>query len=200
MNITEELAKLEEMHRKGTLNAEEFAKAKEPVLQGGTTPKQKKPGWLDPRANFRALLGFTAVIGCIWLLIRVTAGPRATSVLTKTVLKSPMTIRDEVQNIPAGSWKALPVVLTYDGNLNISVSVTRGNPVDVRLLDEEDLQKLKAKQDFRHYTPFAAEKTTTYQRNGLLKSGTYHLVLLDKTLGILSSSTTDVKVVAKLSP
>jgi hypothetical protein len=45
-------------------------------------------------------------------------------------MDAPVTIRDEVQNVPASSWKVVPLTLLSGGDLNVSLQVVRGNPLD----------------------------------------------------------------------
>jgi len=50
------------------------------------------------------------------------------------------------------------------------------------------------------YTDFSASKTKTYRRSGQLNEGSYYLVLRDTSLGILSSSASDISVKVQLNP
>lgn len=42
---------------------------------------------------------------------------------------APITLKDEVQNLPAGGWKAFPFYAS-GGELNIDLRVVHGNPID----------------------------------------------------------------------
>jgi hypothetical protein len=216
MNITEELAKLEAMHSKGTLNDEEFRKAKEAVLGGskGTSappaaqqqPLQKesapkKSGFLDPKANVKALVRIIIILivlgAGVWLLVSRLAGPKVATNLVKSVAHAPMTLHDSVESVQASSWKGIPLNLPYSGTLNVSVEVVSGNKMDVFLTDEANLEKYKGgSKNFR--VLMQANKTQNFSQSARLPSGLYYLVLRDTTLGVLSSQSSDIKVVAKL--
>jgi hypothetical protein len=90
--------------------------------------------------------------------------------------------------------------LTFSGTLNLSVDVVRGNPVDIFLIDQSEFENYQNHKQFNHYTNFTADKTKVYKRSARLAEGTYYLVLRDNTLGILSASSSDVKVMARLEP
>ncbi len=216
MSLSDELQKLEELHQKGTLSKEEFEKAKAAVLAGGQTPQvksaptpssalpPKQGGMLDPKANLRALLRIVILVvillATVWFVVKWTAGEKAANRIVATVTHSPVSLRDETENIPASSWKALPLNLPYTGTLAISLTVVQGNPMDVFVMDEANLAKFKAKGNFQHASSFAATQTKSYNRSARLNQGVYYLILTDKTLGILSASASDVKVTARLSP
>src|SRR5438876_21294 len=134
MNITEELAQLEEMHRKGTLNDDEFRKAKEAVLGGskGTSappvaqeqplPKESAPRksrFFDPKANLKALARAVIIVVVLgagaWLLASRLSGTKAATDLVKSVAHAPMTLHDSVESVQASSWKGVPMNLPYSG-------------------------------------------------------------------------------------
>lgn len=216
MNITEELAKLEEMHRKGTLNDEEFRKAKEAVIGKssgvGTPPTAqqqaspgaepaKKAGFLDPKANMKALIRIVILLavlgGGVWFFVSRVAGPKAATDLVKSVAHAPMTLKDSVENIPASSWQGVPLQLPYSGTLSVSAEVVSGNKIDVLLADEANFEKYKGgDKNIRVYAQ--STKTANFSKSARLPKGVYYLILRDETLGVLSSKSSDVKVVAKL--
>jgi hypothetical protein len=115
-------------------------------------------------------------------------------------LHTPINLINDVQSLPASSWKALGLPLPYTGTLSVTVEVTKGNPVDVFVMDEANLQNLKNNVDFRHFVDFGAMESRTYKRSARMNQGVYYLVLRDKTLGILSARNSDVKVMARLEP
>jgi hypothetical protein len=55
-----------------------------------------------------------------------------------------MDLKNEVENVPALSWRAVPIQVPNDGSLTLTVQVTRGNPVEMFLTDS---QKRGAAQD-----------------------------------------------------
>ena len=114
----------------------------------------------------------------------------------------PVTITDEVQNVPAASWKAIPMTLPYTGNVEISLSVVRGNPLDVFMTASDQLETMKQGEwsNVRVYTDFNATKTKAFRRTAYLQQGSYYLVMRDTSLGILSSRASDVSLRARLNP
>jgi hypothetical protein len=66
--------------------------------------------------------------------------------------------------------------------------------------DQVEAMKKGAWDQVRVYSEFNAAKTKTYRRTGQFVQGTYYLVLRDTTLGVLSSSASDVSVKVQLNP
>jgi hypothetical protein len=119
-----------------------------------------------------------------------------------TAVHAPITLQDEVQNLPASSWKAVALNLPYSGTLNVNLEVVRGNPIDVFLTTTDQLETMKKEQwnQLKVYTDFNASKTKTYRRSGQLSQGSYYLVLRDTSLGILSMSASDISMKVQLNP
>ena len=167
-------------------------------------PEQKPKKFFDPKANLKALIRLVVivaiVIGGVWLFLRYTAGEKAANRVTSTVLRQRINLVDSVEDLPASSFKAVPLSLPYSGTLSIEITVKRGNDISVFLVTPNQIDKIKAKKAFEHIQGFEAEKTKSYRRSGRVASGNYHLVLLDKTLGLLSQSSSDVQISAKLDP
>jgi len=80
----------------------------------------------------------------------------------------------------------------------VTAEVTKGTPEELFVVDAANLQRLKDKTEYQHFKEFEATEPRTYQRSTRLNQGTYYLVLRDRTLGILSSPSSDVKVMARL--
>jgi hypothetical protein len=114
----------------------------------------------------------------------------------------PVTITDEVQNVPAASWKAVPLSLPYTGTLEVSLSIVNGNPLDVFVTGADQLDTMKQGEwrNVRAYSAFNATKTKAFRRSALLGEGNYYLVMRDTSLGILSERASDVSVTARLIP
>jgi hypothetical protein len=168
------------------------------------TQEPKTSKILDPKANLKALTRIIVIIavliGGIWLFVRFTAGSRAANRVTSTILRQRIDLVNTTQDLPASSFKALPISLPYAGTLSVSLTVRRGNDISVYVVTPDQIDKIKAKQQFTYFQGFDAEKTKIYQRSGRLASGSYYLVTLDKTLGILSQQSSDIQVSAKLEP
>lgn len=217
MSISDELAKLNELHQSGALTSEEYSGAKTKLL-GGNTPGNPTTT-PDPTSAFRKggnqstpkrsssnparlvlLIALLAVV--LWVVMRKSSPKEvaANPLLSAVASLQPIDLRDEVQNLPANSIKWVPLTLPYSGTLHLEVQVIRGNPLDIRLVDPSEIESIKAKKPFRHYPEFEAEKTATYRRDGRLQSGTYMLIITDQSLGILSASASDVHVKARIQP
>ncbi len=146
---------------------------------------------------------FLLVVLAIFLFIRYTAGNRAASTLVAAVTHTSITLRDETTNLPANSWRSFPAQLPYNGSLDVSLRVIRGNPLDVFLVTSSEMEAMKGTNDWMPYqgsVDFRAVKTVTYHRTAPLNQGTYFIVLRDPSLGILSQSASDVSVKIVLNP
>ncbi len=189
MNITEELGKLEELYRKGSLSEEEFKNAKAAVLGGSkettpppvgsptpSEPPKKKSAMLDPKTNFKALARIVIlliVLGvAVWFFISRMAGTKAATDLVKSVAHAPMTLRDSVENLQASSWKGVPVKLPYSGTLSVSVQVVSGNKIEVFMADEANLEKFKH-DDKNFRVLMQAAKTQDFKQSARLSAGVY---------------------------
>jgi hypothetical protein len=134
--------------------------------------------------------------------MRITFGSQGTSRVVAAVVHTPVTLKDEVENLPAASWKGVALNLPYTGAVSISLNVVQGNPVDVFLTGTDQLETMK-NEDWKNvtvYVDFSATKTRTYRREARLAQGSYYLVMRDTSLGILSSSASDISVKAQLNP
>ena len=214
MNLSDELSKLNDLHASGALTPEEFKNAKTKLLGESTkdnptltnsipTPSAKIDAERRSGTNPITLILLVVVLaGVVWLFARrltpkqVAANP----VFSAIASLRPVDLRDEIQSLPAKSLKEIPLALPYGGTLNLEVQVVRGNPVDIRLVDPGEVESIKARKTFHHYPGFEADKTKTYRREGRLRSGSYVLVIIDQSLGILSATSSDVHVKAHLVP
>lgn len=217
MSLTQELERLSQLKQQGALSETEYNDAKALLLRStpaveapgqpsvGPSPRPEKQGsFLDPKANLKALLRLSILLGLLglglYLLARNTVGEKAAETLVQTAVRAPIELRDEIVNLPASSWTGLPVHLTYDGTLQLDVTVVNGNEVDVYVMEQSQVALFKEKERFRHFPDFAAEKTRRLRQSGRLGEGTYYIVLYDSTLGILSDSSSDIQVKATLEP
>ena len=159
---------------------------------------------LDPKANLRALLRIvvllSVLVGGAWLFLRFTVGEKAADRATSTFVRSPIVLQDTIESLPANSFKGLPIQPPYAGEVTIEIVVRKGNDVDVFLVPEDQMPALKSKSQFRYVRGFEAEKTRSYKRSVRIAAGTYYVVLFDRTLGILSQSSSDIQLRAILAP
>jgi hypothetical protein len=120
----------------------------------------------------------------------------------KTAENMLIELKNEVQNLPAASWRAVALSLPYSGTISVDLTVERGNPLDVFLTTPDQLDNLRTGQrnQVRVYSDFTASKAKIYKRSGQLRQGNYYLVLRDTSLGVLSASSSDIAVKALLNP
>ncbi len=199
MGIAEDLKALEDLHQKGKLTDQEFSDAKAAALQKAGQPPVSSP----PKRSMHPVVKALLVVLLLYLvLLWYSNGTRKTSQMLATAVHAPITVTDEVENIPANSWKAVPLNFPSGGAVDINLRVVRGNPIDVFLTTTDQLETMKKAQwsSVRVYTDFNATKTQTYHRTGQLGPGSYYLVLRDSSLGILSQSASDISVKTQLNP
>jgi hypothetical protein len=199
MALADELKTLQELHEKGKLTEQEFADAKAATL------KKQEPAIAGRKLGrfigFRAIPLLIILLGLL-AMVWYNAGTRNTTKAIATAVHASITVIDEVENIPASSMKGLAINLPYGGTVAINLEVVQGNPIDVFLSTPDQLETIK-KQDWNNvkvYSDFNATKTKTYRRTGQLGQGNYYLVMRDTSLGILSSSATDISVKVQLNP
>jgi hypothetical protein len=200
MGLPEDLQALQDLHEKGKLTDKEFADAKAATLRKHQEPASaSRPSSSSIRPRTAVLLAILILLlGLIWY----NAGTKRTTQMIATAVHAPITLQDEVQNLPATSWKAIALNLPYSGTVNVNLEVVRGNPIDVFLTTPDQLETMKKEQwnQVSVYTDFNASKTKTYRRSGQLNQGSYYLVLRDTSLGILSMSASDISVKVQLNP
>lgn len=201
MGLPEDLQAIQDLHEKGSLTDQEFADAKAAILKKHQAPSsvvtpRKKPLVRLPFAL--AGLAVLAFIGLVWY----NAGTKQTTKMVATIVHAPIEIKNEIENLPASSWKGIAINLPYTGTVSIDLAVERGNPLDVFLTPPDQIDNMKAAlwNQVRVYPDFSASKTKIYKRSGRLRQGNYYLVLRDTSLGVLSSSSSDVEIKVQLSP
>ena len=199
MGLSDELTTLQELHENGKLTDQEFVAAKTATIQkhGGEPAASVRPGFKWSRLALVLVLVFL-----MWVFMRQTFGDKATSQIVATAIHAPLEVKNEVENLPASSWKAVALNLPYSGTLDVNLAIVSGNPIDVFVTTPDQLQAMKKEEwnQVRTYTDFNATKAKTYRRSARLGQGAYYLVLRDTSLGILSSSASDVSVKVQLNP
>jgi hypothetical protein len=198
MALADELKTLQELHETGKLTDQEFANAKTATL------KKKEPD--ENRVRRRFLSGPVKAVIVVLLIILglawYNAGTRKTTQLIATAVHAPITLKDEVENLPANSWKAVGLNLPYSGTVDVNLQVVQGNPVDIFVvtLDQLDLMKKEDWSNVKVFSDFNATKTKTYRRTEQLGQGSYYFVMRDTSLGILSARASDISVKVQLNP
>jgi len=164
-----------------------------------TAPESKSRHKTSGVTKFVILALLFVLLG--WIFV-VKLGKRTAVVAIATAVHSPVTLKDEIENLPARSWKAIALTLPYSGTLSVTLEVARGNPLDVFLIAPDQLESVKEEQwkDVEAYAGFGASKMRTYRREVQMGQGSYYLVLRDTSFGILSQSASDVSVKINLNP
>jgi hypothetical protein len=152
------------------------------------------------------LLPILGVIFIGWFVLRLmneshTTVRQATQAV-EGIVRAPVTLKDEVQNLRAANWQGIALNVPYNGELDVDIRVVQGNPIDVFLAASDQLAAMQQGQwnQVKVYQDFNATKTRTYRRKAQLNQGSYYLVLRDTSLGILSQSASDVSVKVILNP
>jgi hypothetical protein len=138
MALADELKTLQELYEKGKLTDQEYATAKASTLT--SSQRWRAPDHvLDDRAFYERPAPALLVLGMVVLgllgLLWYYAGSRNTTRLLATVVHAPITLKDDVENLPASSMKGFGFHVPYGGTLVVTLQVIRGNPIDVCLAD-----------------------------------------------------------------
>jgi hypothetical protein len=201
MGLPEDLQAVQGLHEKGNLTDQEFADAKAAILKKHQAPSStEKKSSKPPAVRLSFVLVLLAILLSLVGLVWYSVGTKQTVRMVATVVHTPIEIQNEVENLPASSWKAIALNLPYTGTVSVDLAVQRGNPLDVFLMNPDQINNLKMRQQFKVYTDFTASKTTTYKRSGRLMQGNYYLVLRDTSLGVSSARSSDVTVKVELNP
>ncbi len=145
-------------------------------------------------------LSLLVLLGGVWLYFRLTAGQKAANQVTSAILRQPIELKNSIETLPASSWKAFEIRTPYIGTLSIEVFVRKGNDIDVFLIPPDQLESIKKQTRFTQLTEFEGQKTRNYRRAARLPAASYVLVLMDKSLGVLSQSSSDIQIRVKIEP
>jgi hypothetical protein len=81
------------------------------------------------------------------------------------------------------SIETIELRLPCSGLLTVSLTFPKGNALCVFLVPPEEVEKMKARQTFKHVEAFDAKTTSgSYQQAAQIPSGRYCLVLLDESM------------------
>ncbi len=201
MGLAEDLKALQELRDKGELSESAYAAARDAAV-GKQAPsvavaQVKKPLLSTPT---RIFLGIAILF--VGLGVFMNIYDKASTGGSINILHQSQTITDEVENIPAASWKALNYSFPSGGKLDITARVVNGNPIDIFLTPADQMAAMKNREwgSVKTYGDFNATKTKDYHRTAQLGPGSYCLVFRDTSLGILSAHATDVSVKTILTP
>jgi hypothetical protein len=112
---------------------------------------------------------------------------------------APMTLTDVVENLPANSWRAIPVKVPYSGTLRVELDVVRGNPLNAYLVSAEEFSAFQENDAAtpRTYEGFKAANTKTFHREAPFNSGEYYFLIVYPSS---SPSVSDVAVQIAVRP
>ena len=155
-------------------------------------------------SNLKGIRRMIVVVLClvvfVWVIVRFASGEKAANTATAALLQRPIELKNSIENLKATSSHGIGLNLPYSGTLSIEASVIRGNKIDIYLIPLDQWDNFKAEKFFNQFSEFKAEKTKNYKRDSRLSSGNYYLVFRDSSLGILSESTSDIKLLVNLVP
>ncbi len=205
MGLAEDLKALQELRDKGELSESAYAAARDAAIgkqSQGQQPPQPTIQTKKPLISTPTRIFLTVVILFVGLGVFMNIYEKARTGQSVNLLHQSLTITDEIENVPATSWKALNYNFPSGGKLDITANVVNGNPIDIFLIPADQLDALKRSEwrSVKTYGDFNATKTKTYHRTAQLGPGSYCLVLRDTSLGILSAHATDVSVKTILTP
>ncbi len=203
MGLADDLKALQELRDKGELSESAYAAARDAAIgkqsqvQQPVTTASTKPLLSTPT---RVFLGIVVLIVGFGIFANIY--DKASKGQSVNLLHQSLTVTDEIQNVPAASWKAINYNFPAGGKLDITVRVVNGNPIDIFLMpaDQMDTVKKSGWGNVKTYGDFNATKAMTYRRTAQLGPGSYYLVLRDTSLGILSARASDVSVKTVLTP
>jgi predicted nucleic acid-binding Zn ribbon protein len=137
-----------------------------------------------------------------YLAIRPNSGTPQTNVVMASAVHTSVVLKDETQTLRSKSWRSIPIDTLYSGNLAIDIHVLRGNPLDVALIPLDQMDKLRSSgsKDLPGDPNFSAVKTAAFHHSQAMSQGNYLLVFRDASLGILSTSPTNVAIKVTLNP
>jgi len=165
----------------------------------------KKTGVFDLQANARVLIRIVVLlvvlVGGLWLWISFKGGTKTANAALAIVTRQPIEIKNSVENIRANSRWWLPITTPYAGTLNVELTVLKGNELDVMVVPATELSNLQANHPLKQMVVgFDAAKTRNFKRAQRIPQGSYYLVMIDTTLGVLSAKSSDVQIHARFEP
>lgn len=201
MGLAEDLKALQELRDKGELSESVYAAARDAAVgKAGSQPVATvNPKPIISKFTKSFLAAVILLVGFSFFIIIYENARTGQSV---NLLHQSLTVTDEIQNVPAASWKSINYNFPSGGKLDITIRVVNGNPIDIFLIPADQMITLKQSGwgNVKTYGDFNATKTMTYHRTAQLSPGSYYLVLRDTSLGVLSARASDVSVKTILTP
>jgi hypothetical protein len=118
----------------------------------------------------------------------------------------PIELNDSQVSLPAHHWQRIAFSVPRAGILSVDVRVTKGNAVNVALIRASQLAGVEqangsmdaAKLLGASLPAFKAAQTKVFNHADRIEKGDYLMVLQDPTLGILSSSKSEIGIYVEL--
>jgi hypothetical protein len=202
MGLADDLKALQELRDKGELSESAYAAARDAAIGKQAQPvtaAKAKPLISTPTRVFLAIVILLVGLG---VFMNIYEKARTGHSSSSDLFHQSLTITDEVENVPAASWKALNYNFPSGGKLDITIRVVNGNPIDIFLTPADQMEAMKKREwgSVKTYGDFNATKAREYHRTAQLGAGSYCLVLRDTSLGVLSAHASDVSVKTILTP
>ena len=123
MGLAEDLKALQELREKGELTESAYAAARDAAVRKHAAPTASHTSGrrMHPR-TIVLLVILLSLLALVWY----NAGTRNTTQMIATAVHAPITLTDEVENLPVSSWKAVALNLPYGGTVEVNLQVVRG--------------------------------------------------------------------------
>jgi hypothetical protein len=201
MGLAEDLKALQELRDKGELSESAYTAARDAAV-GKAGSQLVAAAKTKPIISKFTKLFLAAVILLVGFSFFINIYVNATKNQSTNLFHQSETVTDQIENVPAASWKAINYNFPTGGKVEVTAKVVNGNPVDIFLIPADQMDTLKKSGwgNVKTYGNFNATKTMAYHRTAQLGQGSYYLVLRDTSLGILSARASDVSVKTVLTP
>jgi hypothetical protein len=163
-------------------------------------PQEPQRAQSSSGTMFWRLVGVVLLLALGWYFVQQNVGGKPAITAIKEAARMPVDLKNETFGVPSTSWKAIGFQVPYAGSLTVSVQVTRGNPMEMFLTNDSGLQELKSTKQARYLGSFYSVKGTSFAHTERIGPGVYYFVVRDPSLGILSSSSSDVTLKAHIDP
>ncbi|MEO8903612.1 MAG: hypothetical protein ABI627_18995 [Polyangiaceae bacterium] len=167
--------------------------------------EQKKPT-SNTRTAVLGLILLTIVALAIFLWLRALMGESAVEGVVAAAIRAPIDVKNEIISVPAQHCRGVPIQLPYSGQMNLEVTVVKGEHVNVYVVNATDWSEFEKAETsffggkFHHYPAFQATRASRSRTSGALAEGAYFVVLENPTFGLLVDPSFDVEVKARLQP
>src|SRR5258706_38810 len=86
-----------------------------------------------PKAESRSsrggrIVALLVIVFLGWIFIQQNMGAKGATQMVATAVHAPIELKNEVQNLPAASWKGITLTVPYSGTVDVDLQVVRGNP------------------------------------------------------------------------